>query len=132
MTIVCDASVVVAALLDSSDLGRFADSILVGGGLVGPHLLPAEVCSALRRLSSSGAMSDTVASQGVASVLALDVALVPFGPYAQRVWELRGSVTAFDAWYVAVAESMGAPLATLDRRLTRAPGPRCEFVVPSS
>ncbi len=35
-----------------------------------------------------------------------------------------------DACYVALAELLGAPLVTLDRRLTRAPGPRCVFLTP--
>jgi predicted nucleic acid-binding protein len=31
---------------------------------------------------------------------------------------------------VAVAELLGAPLLTLDTRLSRGPGPRCHFLVP--
>jgi predicted nucleic acid-binding protein len=46
------------------------------------------------------------------------------------VWELRQSVTAYDAWYVAVAESLDLPLVTVDLRLSRAPGPRCAFATP--
>jgi predicted nucleic acid-binding protein len=49
---------------------------------------------------------------------------------AERAWELRGSLTAYDAAYVAVAELVGAPLLTLDARLSRAPGPRCRFLKP--
>lgn len=41
-----------------------------------------------------------------------------------------GAPAKCDAWYVAVAEASGAPLATLDVRLSRAPGPRCDFLVP--
>ena len=43
-------------------------------------------------------------------------------------------VADMDAWYVAVAEALSAPLATLDIRLTKAPGPHCRFLVsePSS
>jgi predicted nucleic acid-binding protein len=33
----------------------------------------------------------------------------------------------YDAWYVALAESLEAELATLDTRLARASGPRCGF-----
>ncbi len=36
---------------------------------------------------------------------------VPFGPCAERIWELRNTITAYDAWYVAVAELLDAPLA---------------------
>ena len=41
-----------------------------------------------------------------------------------------GGVTAYDAWYVALAEAFDADLATLDVRLSQAPGPRCAFRVP--
>lgn len=56
--------------------------------------------------------------------------LVPFEPFAERVWELRRNVTSYDAWYVAVAEAFRLPLATLDRRLSRASGPSCRFRLP--
>lgn len=56
--------------------------------------------------------------------------LVPFTPFAERVWELRANVTSYDAWYVAVAEQFDLPLATLDRRLAKATGPRCRFLLP--
>ncbi len=43
---------------------------------------------------------------------------------------LREYVTAYDGWHVALAESLGAKLATLDPRLTKATGPRCTFATP--
>ena len=49
-------------------------------------------------------------------------------PFAKRVWELRHSVTSHDAWYVAVAEALRLPLATLDARLAKAKGPTCRFL----
>jgi predicted nucleic acid-binding protein len=63
-------------------------------------------------------------------LLSLRVDLFPYAPCASRVWELRSGVTAYDAWYVALAEALGAPFATLDARLARASGPRCRFVLP--
>ncbi len=63
-------------------------------------------------------------------LLELGVRLHPFEPFAERVWALRETVSAYDAWYVALAEALDAPLATLDVRLTQAPGPRCSFLVP--
>jgi len=47
-----------------------------------------------------------------------------------RVWELRESVTSYDGWYVAVAELLDAPLATLDGRLANSSGPHCQFLLP--
>ena len=43
----------------------------------------------------------------------------------------KGSLTAYDAWYVALAEALGIPLTTLDERLARAHGPACEFRDPT-
>ncbi|HUI72335.1 MAG TPA: type II toxin-antitoxin system VapC family toxin, partial [Spirochaetia bacterium] len=39
-----------------------------------------------------------------------------------RIWELRDNLTAYDAAYVALAEALGTPLVTRDRRLASAPG----------
>jgi predicted nucleic acid-binding protein len=61
----------------------------------------------------------------------LGVKLHPFEPFTARVWELRDTVGAYDAWYVALAEALDAPLATLDLRLASAPGPRCAFLTPA-
>ncbi|MFL5429983.1 MAG: type II toxin-antitoxin system VapC family toxin, partial [Myxococcales bacterium] len=41
-----------------------------------------------------------------------------------RVWELRSSLTAYDAVYVALAEILDAPLVTRDGKLLRAHGHR--------
>jgi predicted nucleic acid-binding protein len=60
----------------------------------------------------------------------LDVALVPYEAVAARVWELRDTVRPYGAWYVAVAESFGVRLATLDARLVAASGTECEFLTP--
>jgi predicted nucleic acid-binding protein len=38
----------------------------------------------------------------------------------------------YDACYVALAEALQAPLATLDARLTRAQGLGCAFLLPAS
>ena len=43
---------------------------------------------------------------------------------ALRIWELRQNLTAYDAAYIALAEALGAPLLTRDKRLASAPGIR--------
>ncbi len=44
-----------------------------------------------------------------------------------RMWQLRGNVTSYDAAYVAAAELMACPLVTSDGRLAKASGIRCEI-----
>lgn len=125
-----DASVVVAALVDSGHDGSWADELLASDELIAPHLMPVEVANILRRTVLNGAISADTASTAHADMLRLRVDLFPYSLFAGRIWELRENVTAYDAWYVALAEVTEARLATLDRRLAEAPGPRCGFVMP--
>jgi predicted nucleic acid-binding protein len=124
---VVDASVVVAALVDSGPDGTWAEAELGAGPLMAPHLLAVEVTSVLRKALLANVISSDVASLAYADFLDLAIELYPFEPLAPRVWELRATVTPYDAWYVALAEELRAPLVTLDKKLSRATGPRCSF-----
>lgn len=128
MTVVVDASVVVAALVDAGPVGRWAEQLLADEPLIAPHLLLVEVAAVLRRAAARGDISDDVAAMAHGDLVDLRVELFPYGPFAERVWQLRPNVTTYDAWYVALAESMVVSLATLDTRLTSAPGPTCTFL----
>ncbi len=132
MTLVVDASMVASALTDAGREGAWARTLLASDELLAPHLMPVEVSNILRRATLAGAISADVAALSLADLLQLPTVLFPYEPFATRTWELRATVTAYDAWYVAIAESLGAGMATLDLRLTRAPGPRCAFVTPST
>lgn len=127
--IVVDASVVVAALLDTSSRGSWAEAML-RRPLAAPHLLDVEVASSLRRAVATGALQPAAAADALDRLDELSIDRFPFRPFSARIWSLRSSVSSYDAWYVAVAEALGAPLATLDQRLVGSPGPRCEFFVP--
>ena len=130
MTLVADASVVVAALVDSGPQGVWAERMLAGDDTAAPHFMPVEVAILLRRAVLAGKIGDDTAALAHADLVALPVELFPYAPLSGRVWELRRSVTAYDAWYVALAEALGARLATLDVKLSRATGPRCRFALP--
>lgn len=131
MTLVVDASLVVAALIDTGTDGRWAESMLESDTLAAPHLLPVEVANVLRRAAAAGDVSADSASLAHADLLGLRISLFAYEPFANRAWELRGGVSAYDAWYVALAETLDAPLATLDRRLARSPGAQCRFAIPA-
>jgi predicted nucleic acid-binding protein len=130
VTLIVDASVVVAALVDSGQDGVWAEQVMLSDQLAAPHLMPAEVTNVLRRALLAGDVSEEVASISHGELLAWRVDLFPYEPFADRIWELRSNLSAYDAWYVAIAEELGASLATLDARLRRSQGPRCTFVTP--
>jgi len=130
VTLVVDASAVVAALALGGSQGAWAESLLSAEPLAAPHLMLVEAANILRRATLARELSDDAASLAHADLVQLRVELFPYEPLAGRVWELRGSVTPYDAWYVALAESLDARLVTLDARLARTSGPRCAFVTP--
>ena len=130
MTTVVDASLAVAALVDAGREGKWAESVLAEGSRAAPEMVLAEATNILRRLERADRISALEAASSHRDLLRLDLELFPFAPFAERVWALRTTLTSYDAWYVALAEALDCPLATLDRKLGRAGGPRCEIVVP--
>jgi predicted nucleic acid-binding protein len=130
VTLVIDASTVVAALIGQGRDGEWAEAQLAAGPLAAPHLLAVEVSNVLRRAALAGHLSDDVAALAHTDLLQLQVELIPYAVVSGRVWELRPTITAYDACYVALAEELDVPLATLDLRLARAAGPRCRFLTP--
>jgi predicted nucleic acid-binding protein len=127
---VVDASVVAAALTDGTASGDWARMILSRGSLAAPHSMPGEVASVFRRHALHDRLPDPLGALALDELQQMTLDLIPFRPFSARIWELRHSVSTYDAWYVAVAETLGGPLATLDHRLARANGPRCEFLTP--
>ena len=130
MSAVVDASLLVAATTDVGPEGAWAEEVVRAGGLVAPHLALVEATNILRRLELAGRLNRLEAGAAARELLLLELALLPFSPFAERVWQLRTNVTSYDAWYVAVAEETDLPLATLDRHLAAASGPRCRFLLP--
>lgn len=130
MSAVIDASVLVAATTDAGREGVWAEHVLGQGGIVAPHLVLVEATNILRRLERSKELTRLEAAAAQRDVVRLDIEFLPFEPFADRVWELRQNLTSYDAWYVAIAEAVDFPLATLDRRLARATGPSCRFLTP--
>lgn len=128
MTIVVDASVIAAALIQDDQIGDWALQLLADHQLIAPQLLLPEVAIVIRRLINNKRISNDVGALAHAELLQLRIGLYDYRPLAGRVWELRNTLTTYDAWYVALAESFDLSLATLDRRMMKANGPRCDFV----
>ena len=130
MSIVIDSSVVVAALVDSGPHGDWAEEVLAGGLLLAPELVRAEATNIFRRLERAKLITAPEANAAQDDLMQLDIELFPFEPFAGRIWELRHNVTSYDAWYVAIAEALKLPLATLDEPLAKSNGVTCKFLTP--
>jgi predicted nucleic acid-binding protein len=128
VSLVVDSSILVAALVDDGPVGRWAERLIGADPLAAPAMIQAEVTNVLRRMELSGEISPIEAALAHSDLAALDIELFPFQPFSNRIWELRRSVTSYDAWYVAMAEALDLPLATLDRRLARNKDATCAFV----
>ena len=108
MTAVVDASAVVAALTDDGQVGDWARNELDRSDLAAPHLMPVETANLLRRGVLRGRLSVDFATLAHEDLIRLRVTLFPYEPHGRRIWELRNNLTTYDAWYVALAESLDA------------------------
>ena len=130
MTLVVDASVVVAGVEGRGVLSDWSIGTMEHDDLVAAAHLPVEVTHVLRRKELLGELVPEIAVLAHADAMSLGIELIDFGPFSERVWDLRHTVSPYDAWYVAIAELLDAPFATLDRRLAAADGPLCRFLTP--
>lgn len=126
---VVDASVVVHVLIDQTLNAERLANRLAGYALHAPDHLGVEVTNALRRLRNQGHLADGLATLALQEFWTLRIETWPFESVAARTWELGHNVSSLDAAYVALAEHLGAPLFTADRRLARASGSTCTFEV---
>jgi predicted nucleic acid-binding protein len=96
---------------------------------VAPELIDLEVVSVLRRRVRAGSMSPARAELALTDLTELPMRRASHRPLLSRCWELRETVTPYDAAYIALAEILGIALLTGDGRLSRAPGIRCAIEV---
>lgn len=132
MRAVVDSSVLVASLVTVEREAQWARSIVAGHQMAAPEHALVEASNVLRRMELAGTISRLEATSDFNTLSRMKLELFPFAPFAKRVWELRGNLTCYDAWFVALAEGLGCPLFTLDARLARARGPSCEIITPPS
>jgi predicted nucleic acid-binding protein len=128
--IVLDASAVLEWLLQTPRGLRVGRRILAGGeSLHTPHLLDVEVTQALRRFVAVHGLSVSRAEEALQDLMDVRIHRYPHAPFLQRIWALRNNLTSYDALYVALAESLDAPMLTCDAKLAAAPKHRARIEV---
>lgn len=121
--IVIDASALMEVLLATGVGARVSARIFrEEETLHAPHLLDLEIVHVLRRACLTGALQPSRAAEALADLSGLRLVRHPHEPYVPRIWELRHSLTAYDAAYVALAEALESPLITRDGHMASAQG----------
>lgn len=127
---VVDASVLIEATAPGTGRRAEAQAALAAHPVwTVPHHFDLECLSAWRGMVRRGMLSVSFLRAAMA-----ELTLAPLDRRAthglhDRMVELDANLTPYDAAYVVLAEVLEVPLLTADARLTRAPGPRCEFIL---
>jgi predicted nucleic acid-binding protein len=121
--IVLDAATAVEVLLQTAVGAPLAERLLAPeASLHAPALVDVEVAQVLRRFVFQGALAAERARLALEDLADLPLQRYSHELFLPRIWELRHNLTAYDAAYVALAETLGATLLTRDERIQRAPG----------
>ena len=124
--IVLDASILANVIGDDGADGRRARSeVRSAGELAAPDLVDVETVAVLRKRWMAGTISEIRFEEAIDDLEAIEMERYPALPLMRRSYDLRANVTSYDATYIALAEVLDCELLTGDRRLARAPGPRC-------
>jgi predicted nucleic acid-binding protein len=120
--IVADASATVSLLLGQPGSEQIAKWFSRKGPVHVPEILYLEVVHVLRRRLRRGELDPALATHAFENLVLLPAVRHSHHPFLPRIWMLRDHLTAYDAAYVALAETLKAPLLTCDRKLAAAPG----------
>ena len=125
-----DASAVLELLL-RTERGEEVEAraLVAKETLAAPHLLDLEVAQGLRRLVASKGMTAPRAEQSLQDYANLRIERVEHLDLLPRIWQLRNSLSAYDAAYVALTEALDASLLTCDMKLARLHGHRARIEV---
>jgi predicted nucleic acid-binding protein len=89
--------------------------------LLAPELLDVEVVSVLRWAVLHQKLEEHRALLALEYFINWPVDRIPHTALVREAWQHRHNVSAYDAFYVAVARAYDVPLLTADGPLTRAP-----------
>lgn len=122
---VLDCSALVEVLVGTDETARELQRRVRGMRLHAPYLLEAEVGQVLRRQVRAGVVDAVIAHGFLRGVRHMLVERYPHDALIDVAWDLRDTVSFYDALYVALAARLDLPLLTSDRKLANAPGLPC-------
>jgi len=127
--IVVDASVLVTVIAERGASADASQRRLDGDEVIAPELIDLEVVDVVRRLVRGGHIAEPDARAGLIAMAQAPIERLSHAGLVRRTWELRDNLSAYDAAYVALAETFEITLVTRDARIARAPGLRCAVEV---
>jgi predicted nucleic acid-binding protein len=128
--IVLDASAAIEWLLQSPAGIKIGQRIFAPSeSLHAPHLLDLEVAQVLRRHVRDKTIAPQRGQEAIEDLGDLRLNRYPHDFLLPRIWELRATLTAYDAAYVTLAELLDASLLTCDGKIASAPGHRAKVEV---
>ena len=102
-------------------LGLKLADVIADADLLAPELLDVEVLSVLRRAVLRRELTEQRALLAIEDLTDWSIDRLPHRSLVRAAWQYRNNVSAYDAFYVAVARLANAPLLTTDGPLSRAP-----------
>ncbi len=112
-------------LVGADSLAERVRAVVMGGKLAAPHAIDLECAAALRGLVRGKKLPSAEAQRALELLGSMRLERYGHVPLLARIWQLRHNMWPYDAAYVALAESLGAELVTLDGKLDGIPGVRC-------
>ncbi len=129
--VVVDSSAMIEALIGGVGAEQLRER-LEQPVLHAPVLIDFEVLNVLRRSVVRGHLTEDRAYEARVDYWLAPIERYPARPLEPRMWQLRETLSMYDAAFVALSEALELPLVTCDARLAGAPGPgaRVELYAP--
>lgn len=123
---VIDSSALFDVLLHEGVAGVHNHEQLRNRRLCAPELIAPELVSVVRRVVRLNRLLLPQAERVIQEYTALGISRFPHDDLIETAWEMRQTVSAYDAMYVALARELDLPLLTKDRKLLDAAQELCE------